>query len=257
MTIMRWLELVGFAIINHAIIVGGKQDDNNNQVVNTKPPSGSPIKSIVEPPTNSPIKSLAEAASSAQFKQANEQLVLTTCPPTLDQSEVIGSDATLYYAVVPGLLCARVEVENHEGWVGFGISENGAMVGSQAIIGLPAPVGTVLKYDLNGKSTNLVTPMAADKQTLRDTSITQVGDKMVMEFTKLLVEEGEIPISVETTTANTGPPNTFLFARGPGSTLGYHASRLAFNMFLRSDSADIVDTITTTTTSELSPAVRS
>ena len=140
------------------------------------------------------------------------------CPDTLDQSAEIDSSATLYYAVVPsdpegsgnGLLCGRLEVEN-EGWIGIGFSADGLMAGSQAVIGVPAD-GTVLKYDL----TFTAAPMSDDRQTLTGTSIAEADGRVVMEFAKLLVEEGEVAILE-------GAENRFIHARGP-SELGYHTN---------------------------------
>jgi len=142
-----------------------------------------------------------------------------SCPATLDKSHEIDDKATLYYAVVPsnppeannGILCGRLEATN-DGWVGLGFSENGSMSGSDAIIGLAGENMSVKKYDL----TTTATEMAADKQTLRDTQCVAEDEKMKMVFTKLLVEEGEIPIMA------TGV-NTFLHARG-GADLGYHTN---------------------------------
>ena len=73
-------------------------------------------------------------------------------------------------------------------------------IGSEAVIGLPDD-GTVLKYELTGKSTSLVVPMSDDKQTLIDTSITQEGGMTVMSFTKIL-DEDQYEIVVG--------PNTFI-----------------------------------------------
>ena len=67
--------------------------------------------------------------------------------------------------------------------------------------------------------------MADDKQTLTDTSIEQEGGKTIMKFTKLLVEDGEIPILEE-------GENVFLHARG-GNSLGFHSNGyLSFKMDL-------------------------
>lgn len=65
-----------------------------------------------------------------------------------------------------GILYGRLEAEN-DGWIGLGISPNGKMVGSEAIVGVPDD-DSVMKFELNGKSTSRVDPMPDDKQTLRD-----------------------------------------------------------------------------------------
>ena len=167
------------------------------------------------------------------FSQANG----LSCPE-LTQSESINSAITMHYAVVtsssePGILCARLE-SSLESWVGFGISPTGRMIGAEAVIGLPDE-GTVLKYDLTGKSTSAVVPMSDDKQTLIDTSITQEGGMTVMSFTKFL-DEDQYEIVVG--------PNTFIFALGSSNSLGYHADRGAFSVDL------VAEEETVTTSSE-------
>ncbi|KAL3817059.1 hypothetical protein ACHAXA_000109, partial [Cyclostephanos tholiformis] len=177
----------------------------------TPPPAvGTISPSVVGSPSLRPISGTPPPASTR-----------STCPDTLDQSTVIDSSATLYYAVVPsdpagssnGLLCGRIEVEN-DGWIGIGFSTDGLMAGSQAVIGIPAE-GTVLKYDL----TSTATLMNEERQTLTNTSIAEVDGLVIMEFVKLLVEEGEVPILE-------GVENIFIHARGL-SELGYHSSRIS------------------------------
>jgi hypothetical protein len=146
-----------------------------------------------------------------------------TCPDTLDRSTEIDSGATLYYAVVPsdsagsgnGLLCGCLEADN-DGWIGIGFSSDGSVAGSRGIIGIPAQ-GTVLKYDLTSYSS--VTPMSEDRQTLSGISVTEVDGKVTMEFAKLLVEEGEVPIMEDTDII-------FIYAAG-SDELGYHTFRIS------------------------------
>ena len=149
------------------------------------------------------------------------------CPDTLTYLKEIDTSATLHYALVPsttsssGYLCARLEVRNHEGWVGIGISDDGKMKDSYAIIGIPNE-NTVQKYLLGGGKVTL-----SEEQTLKDASITQDDDgTMIMKFTKILVEEGDIPIRIDE-----DGENIFLHARG-GDGLGYHPTRLAFALNL-------------------------
>ena len=171
---------------------------------------------------------------------ADESSTLS-CPETLDHSASINSKSTLYYAVVSdpsssnnfrwnksslsgsnnGILCARLEViDNSNGWIGLGFSQDGTMSTSQAIIGIPDE-DTVRKYNLSGYH---ATPMADERQTLRDTSIIvdDMNGKTILTFTKLLIEDDEVHI-VE------NGKNIFLHAWG-GSTLGYHAGKLSFSI---------------------------
>ena len=162
------------------------------------------------------------------IKAAQETDMYTySCPNTLDKSmKIPNSQSTLHYAIVDdhpsgsgnGILCGRLEVDDHDGgWVGLGFSPNGQMLG-QAVIGIHG--GSVLKYDLVGYQT----PQQSSKQTIRDASINEVDGKTVMTFTKLLVEEGEVPIKTEGN-------NHFLHALGDGSELAYHGPhRTAFKI---------------------------
>ncbi|KAG7373369.1 DOmon domain containing protein [Nitzschia inconspicua] len=112
-------------------------------------------------------------------------------------------------------------------WAGIAFSDNGGfMIGSQAVIGLPDD-GTVLKYNLNAKSNAGVVPFADAQQTLIDASVAQNGDTTILTFTKIMVEDGEIPIVLG--------GNTFLGAWGFGNNLGVHAVRESFALDLAGD----------------------
>ena len=160
-----------------------------------------------------------------------------SCPETLTNVNTLDDKTIMYYAIVPsnpqsannGILCARLEVQSDQGWLGFGISTDGKMTGSQAVIGLPsdsglAEDGDIKKYDLNGGDPRIKV-LEDSKQTLIDSSITQDVDAglTVMSFTKLLVEddESEIPI------AENGE-NIFLFAKGTWNWPSYHEKRMSF-----------------------------
>ena len=183
---------------------GDEADEEDNAVEDSAPQ-----------PSSSVSANVGDAIADATVDPAAPKL---SCPDTLDQSTQIDSSATLYYAVVPsnpegsgnGLLCGRLEAEN-DGWIGIGFSSDGSMDGSQAVIGVPAE-GTVLKYDL----TSTATLMSEDKQTLSGTSITEVEGMVVMEFAKLLIEGGEVPILE-------GAENNVIHARGQGN-LGFHSN---------------------------------
>ena len=198
----------------------------------TKNPSQSPITTEpTEPPSLSPVtdeptKNPSQSPITAEPTEPPTEPVLD-CPGILDKSKTIDSSATLYYAVVPstngfnnGIMCGRLEVANHDGWISLGFSASGTMKDSQAIVGIPSQ-DTIEKYDL---AISQAYPMTEDKQTLRDTSIDTNGGKTSMSFTKLLLEDGETTIKEE-------GDNTFLFAKG-GATFGYHSSRSVFTLDL-------------------------
>ena len=176
-----------------------------------------------------------ESSSQAEVVDDDDDGTPPSCPETLPNIELIDEKAIMYYAVVPsnppeannGILCARLEVDNEgQGWVGFGISTDGKMDESQAVIGLPNDdgiSGDVKKYWLS-KGEQRITKMEDEKQTLLGTAMTQeAGGLTTMSFVKLLVEEGddEIPILEN-------GENIFLHARGEWNWPGYHKARLSF-----------------------------
>jgi len=118
-----------------------------------------------------------------------------------------------------GSMSVRLTYEG-DGWVGFGLSSNGKMVGSPAephIAALCLPgEPAVSKYLLGAYA--VPTEMPEESQTLIDTSVTQEGGVTVCEFTKLLVEEGELPI-------DPNGVNSFIWAVGNTNELAYHRSR--------------------------------
>ncbi|CAJ1963679.1 unnamed protein product [Cylindrotheca closterium] len=107
-------------------------------------------------------------------------------------------------------------------WVGVGASESGFMLGSTAIIGLPS-TGEVKKYSLNAKTTPGVSVMPDDQQTLVNVGITQANGFTTLTYTKILVEDGEVPI-------NRVGDNIFVAAHGSSNTLGYHSVRGSFSL---------------------------
>jgi hypothetical protein len=70
------------------------------------------------------------------------------------------------------------------------------------------------KYHLTGKFDTAIQPMEQNKQTLIDPKIEVIDGQTVLSFTKLLVEEDEIPVV-------TGD-NIFVWARGSDVDNTYH-----------------------------------
>ena len=66
--------------------------------------------------------------------------------------------------------------------------------------------------------------MSDEKQTLTDVSIEVTNGQTIMKFTKVMQEDGEIAVG--------GTGNTFLYAVGSGTSLGYHRSRKSFDLDL-------------------------
>lgn len=121
------------------------------------------------------------------------------------------------------------------GWLAIGFTDSaGQMVGSEAVIGVPA-TGQVLKYNLNAKNGDGVVPMQDDRQTLMDQAVVQDASKSIttLVFTKIMAEAGEKEIVVGV--------NAFLGAYSGSNSLGIHSNRQAFVIDLGSD---IVEDIT-------------
>jgi len=149
----------------------------------------------------------------------------------------LSDDLLLKYKVNSEMGSVEIELlYDGVAWLGFAVSGDGGMVGSEAVIGVPDG-STPKKYYLGGKDTSSVLPMENEKQTLTDASIEVVDDQTIMKFTKLIKELDEVEISTE--------GNDFLWAHGYGTTLGYHQSRSPFKINLLEISDDVDGTSST------------
>ena len=140
------------------------------------------------------------------------------CSQDLKNTLVLTDTLTLHWDVDYGSsagmhvlqVCMRSETG---GWLGFGVSPSGMMVGAEAVIGLPDE-NTVLKYSLNGKGPTSVVAMNATNQTLMGRNIQQENGVTVLSFEKYL-KEGKDPIKH-------GQNNTFIYAEAASNAFGYH-----------------------------------
>lgn len=172
---------------------------------------------------------LSAIASIAFLRQVSGQ---SSCPYQLSQKVDISSTETLYYEVIDGVFCARMESES-EGWLGFGISPSGGMVPSEAVIGLPDD-GTVLKYDLTSTAESGVVAMSDEKQTLMDASIEQANGMTIMTFAKIM-DEDQYPLVIG--------DNTCIYAQAGSNTLGYHGgNRGSFTLTLQGSTTGTTST---------------
>lgn len=148
-----------------------------------------------------------------------------TSSPTEEvwQSRQLTSSAVFNYKVneSEGTFSGELVLDDEVGWMAIGMSEDGRMVGSDAVIGTED--GLVQKYYLRAKWGNAARVSRA--QTLTDTSIEIVDGQTIMKFTKAISEDGEKEITP-------GIDNTFLFAFGYGG-LSYHGrNRMSFTLEL-------------------------
>ncbi|KAL7518721.1 hypothetical protein ACHAWX_003532 [Stephanocyclus meneghinianus] len=128
-----------------------------------------------------------------------------------------------------------------ESWVSIAFSEDGGMVGSEAVITFPQIIRGIMgengnipqKYYLGGKGDSQIQPMPLSQQTLTDATIEVSNGQTIMKFTKVMKEDGEIEIK--------GGDNTFLWAYGSSNTLGYHPAKSSYNLNLFTGSSEVSD----------------
>lgn len=137
-------------------------------------------------------------------------------------------------------------------WVALGISKDGNMIGSEAIIGLPDEAITngakPMKYALRDKATASIVPL--ESQTLTDHSVTQENGETVLTFTKILDEGDSLPLLSEGFT-------TFIYAIGSDNTFSYHQHRGSFELDLGTCETGKTDTGAASTTKSTGGAASS
>mmetsp|Transcript_64686 Transcript_64686/g.173243 ORF Transcript_64686/g.173243 Transcript_64686/m.173243 type:complete len:393 (-) Transcript_64686:233-1411(-) len=118
-----------------------------------------------------------------------------------------------------------------QGWLGFGFSSGGEMIGNVAVIGEPGVESTAdspnpAKYFLGSFGLSGVGRVSGARQTLADASISQNATHTTLRFTKLLEEADELAIS-------DSESNFAIFAVGRTNTLqGVHIRNGAFPLLL-------------------------
>lgn len=155
-----------------------------------------------------------------------------------DHQFIATSDVTFYWKIDGNILKAALKVKK-VAWVGFAISDNGMMIGSEAIIGMPSE-STATKYILGDKQVGAIVA-TKDTTSLKAASIQQGDGYTTLTF------ENALDVSSDTHPINSTGLNTFLFAVGKGNQFGYHASRGSF----RIDLASCEGSGTTTTKSHM------
>jgi len=163
------------------------------------------------------------------YSPTPDEALLTSlrCPSSFESFVQIDETASMQYSIVQsenplqsGIFCGRLFVDGvDDGWVAIAFSKDGHMPGSDAIVA-NLEEESVLKYHLGGRSPSGVVLMEESKQTLKNTYVGVYGNMTVVEFTKLLIEDGEVTINGDGT-------NILLHARGD-TWPGYHSSRTVF-----------------------------
>jgi hypothetical protein len=151
-------------------------------------------------------------AAQAPAPTPGDVLILAILDPGLTLGIVDNGDNTASYTLA----------YEGEAWIGLGVSTDGVMVGSFAVIGLPniaaAGEDPVKIYSLSSKERSGVFPVQSDQQILTSSSIAQENGITTLTFTIPL--ESDTPFSVSAT-GDTG----YIYAYGSSNELGYHAGR--------------------------------
>mmetsp|Transcript_10062 Transcript_10062/g.15078 ORF Transcript_10062/g.15078 Transcript_10062/m.15078 type:complete len:633 (-) Transcript_10062:106-2004(-) len=192
----------------------------------TKPPTAAPV-------TLTPTTSIKPSPNPTTTFQPSVFVSTSACQssdPMYQCSVALNDDVTFFYNFTDAdstLLHARLHYTG-QGYLAWGVSKNGYMVGSQAVVGTSNE--GVGKYDLTRYSSSGVQLMDLSRQTLQGASIMQGSEGSTLTFSKLLNEEDEIPIDPI-------GENTFIWARGSGNNLAFHAQEGSFKINLSLEAA--------------------
>jgi len=158
--------------------------------------------------------------------QASTPAPRTDC--SLDFCVSLTDDYLLAYSVNGDSTITMELTYDGNAWVGVAFSENGNMVGSDAVIGSP-DVGTPQKYRLKALVVDTdaaIQLMPTEEQTLTDATVEFKDGQTVMKFTKIMKEPNQIEINMGS--------NNMLWAYGYSPTIGIHANKMGFVVNLSS-----------------------
>lgn len=136
------------------------------------------------------------------------------------------NDLQFYYKLNDQTSFSAQLIYQGKGYVSWANAPSGMMVYSEAVIGLPSqPLSNTNpgKYALTSLENDGVNLM--ESQTLLYSNITQTEGTTILQFTKLLQEDGELSI-------NPNGINTFTWAVGGMNFMGYHIKRSSFKIDL-------------------------
>ena len=168
----------------------------------------------------------------------------TVVPPVLDCSDYqhvvqIDPKLTMHYVVNAGengdasgdAISVKLEYQGNA-WLALGVAETaeGKMIGSESVVALPdEAVGPSNpgEYYMVSEQNEGVFLMEGAKQTLSGGSIVQEGGTTIVEFKKLLREEGKLGMTI-----GEELPTTFLWAYGYSNDLNLHKATGAFRLTL-------------------------
>lgn len=135
----------------------------------------------------------------------------------------VQSDISFHWKIESGILKGALQYTG-EAWLGFGVSDDGKMTGSEAIIGKPDEL-TATKYLLSDKAAAGINAVK-DTTSLKSATIKQEGGVTTLEF------ENALDVSTDTHTITSTGLNTFIYAAGKDNTFNYHEHRGSFRIDL-------------------------
>eukprot|EP00804_Cyclotella_cryptica_P021104 CCRYP_020177-RC/>CCRYP_020177-RC protein AED:0.02 eAED:0.02 QI:238/1/1/1/0.6/0.5/6/1191/559 len=195
----------------------------------TKMPTYSPTSHTYSPTSatyypTSRTYSPTYSTSSYSNETASDLTHISPCPDVLTKRKALLDDLTLSYDVIleneRQLFCSELEYDG-EGWVGFGVSETGEMVGSTAVVGLPNSDldSNPGLYSLDGKTNSLIKLLPEEEQTILGASILQDNGATVLKFATY-IDDGADGFVI-----NVPGVTNFIYAAGESNDFGYHGMR--------------------------------
>ncbi|GBG29537.1 Hypothetical Protein FCC1311_057582 [Hondaea fermentalgiana] len=157
--------------------------------------------------------------SSARAAGDDNSTLAPTMAPTnpMGTLTAFGGDLDMTYTVLDnGAVQVQVSYPMTSGWIGVGLSDNGDMVGSYAVIagqgvsGIPAPIG---EYKLTAYDA----PSLSSSRAITDTSIEVNNGIMTMEFTATTIAGRSLDVS--------GDGDRIIYAVYEGSSFGTQHAR--------------------------------
>ena len=171
-----------------------------------------------ESPSDKPSGVVNENADNPDLVPTPAIVQPTTCSFDIDPGLNLLDNGSLTMKNYINLAKQTVSIQldyNAEAWLGFAFTQLAQMVPNTAIIGLPDD-DSIQKYFLQNRTlAGVNNPLEAPLQSLISPSIRQENGRTILEFTKRLVEDGEIAVKID-------EPNRFNWAIGSSNDLGIH-----------------------------------
>ena len=174
-----------------------------------------PITTSSLPTPSNPIQS---TSPSIQTLSPSNDIGCISTDPMYQNMVSLDNDLILFWNLTDTLstfLHARLQYKG-KGWIGFGFSNNGLMIGNNAIIGTMESEPRVLKYKLSARRLSGIELLPEANQTLQNVVFEQTESETNMTFSKLLQEDGEITIDERT---------IFIWSYGSSNILSTHIAQ--------------------------------